>query len=449
MKLFFTLLTTLFFSNNLLAQKWQEPLDKIISNVEADAELKHGIISLCIMDANTGEVVYMHNAEQGLPTASTQKVITSIAAFEALGSKFKYETKFYKTKNGIHIQGSYDPTLGSHRYQSTNPENLLEIINKKLGTVPSNYKVTGNTNIYSGNGISDGWIYEDLGNYYGAACNKINWKENQYDATIVANNNETIIKNCKPFWVSKYYKFINRITVSAKEEGDNTCLYNSPFTNIVIAKGTIGKELPSLEVSGSIDGAQYFCGSLQTAIQEITNNEKIWMITEQQKPSGELFHTHTSPALDSIIFWFLKKSINLYGESLLRTIAEKQSKNDSYENGIVYIHTLCKKLNIDTAAVHLFDGCGLSPQNRITTKALSTFLQYAYKKDYFKALYNGLPIINNLSMKSGSIHGTRAYAGYVNSSDNNAYTFAIVAHNYDGSGKAMQAKLWKILDVLK
>ena len=34
-----------------------------------------------------------------------------------------------------------------------------------------------------------------------------------------------------------------------------------------------------------------------------------------------VIYTHYSPSLDSIIYWFLKKSINLYGEALVKTFA--------------------------------------------------------------------------------------------------------------------------------
>ena len=29
--------------------------------------------------------------------------------------------------------------------------------------------------------IPDGWIWQDIGNYYGAGANGINWRENQFD----------------------------------------------------------------------------------------------------------------------------------------------------------------------------------------------------------------------------------------------------------------------------
>ena len=32
--------------------------------------------------------------------------------------------------------------------------------------------------------LLDGWIWEDIGNYYGAGVSGLNWHENQYDRKI-------------------------------------------------------------------------------------------------------------------------------------------------------------------------------------------------------------------------------------------------------------------------
>ena len=50
----------------------------------------------------------------------------------------------------------------------------------------------------------------------------------------------------------------------------------------------------------------------RTSLQYAADHEKI--------PSPEkILDTHFSPALDSIIYWLLQKSINLYGEALVKT----------------------------------------------------------------------------------------------------------------------------------
>jgi D-alanyl-D-alanine carboxypeptidase/D-alanyl-D-alanine-endopeptidase (penicillin-binding protein 4) len=454
------LLITIFsiIATNTFSQKWLEPMQVAISKLEKDANMQHGIISFTVMDANTGEIVFEKNSELGLPTASTQKVITAICAYELLGANYQYETKFYvnAAKNCLQIEGSYDPTLGSWRYASTKPEPIVDSIIKGLAKFGGNTKPFGlihNNKPSDKNKISDGWIYEDLANYYGAECSPFNWRENKFEAifTPTTIGQKAKFENVFPPFIGSSVNIINTIITAKDGMGDNTCAYNIPQNNKFIyynykLAGELGLDVPKLEAGISIDGITYICAEL------MNTKNKYYLDNHYQtiKNSKEyLIYKHRSPTLDSINYWFLKKSINLYGESLLRTMAMKKFGDADYEKGIQYIHSICKQLKLDSHSVHIFDGCGLSPQNRVTTKALATFMQYARGKDYYQHFYNCLPIINDISMKSGSIHGARAYTGYINSSDEHVYTFAIAVNNYDGSGKEMQTKLWKLLDVLK
>src|SRR5687768_18404283 len=108
------------------AQSLTQKLQKAFQQFESDAQLKHAISSLYVIDANTGEVVFDKNSQIGLAPASTQKIITSVTAFELLGKDFRYKTNLgyfedaYQDKySELHffVFGSGDPTLGSWRYK--------------------------------------------------------------------------------------------------------------------------------------------------------------------------------------------------------------------------------------------------------------------------------------------------------------------------------------------
>src|SRR5687768_7835273 len=116
-----------------MAQPVATKLANAIKHVEADAQVRHGIISLYVADAQTGKSVYEHNAQIGMAPASTQKIFTSAAAFELLGSTYRYRTVVGydgKIENGVlngnlHINGYGDPTLGSWRWSDTKEEVVL------------------------------------------------------------------------------------------------------------------------------------------------------------------------------------------------------------------------------------------------------------------------------------------------------------------------------------
>jgi len=163
----------------------------------------------------------------------------------------------------------------------------------------------------------------------------------------------------------------------------------------------------------------------------------------------KIFASVTSPTLDSINYWFLRRSINLYGEALVKTIAHEKTGFASTEKGVDLVKDFWSKQGIDKAAINIIDGSGLSPQNRVTTNALVKVLQYAKTRPWYNSFYLSLPTYNGMKMKSGSIGGARSFAGYHIGKDGKEYIFAIIVNNYDGSATAMVRKMYQVLDMLK
>ena len=185
-----------------------------------------------------------------------------------------------------------------------------------------------------------------------------------------------------------------------------------------------------------------FMGESRNAIFYFSVNEKIPL-------ASKTLLTLSSPSLDSINYWFLQKSINLYGEAFVKTIAYEKTGFGSTDTGINIIKNFWSKNGIERSALNIIDGSGLSPANRVTTNALVTVMQYAKKQNWYSSFYNALPLQNGIKMKSGYIGGVRSYTGYLKSKTGVEYTFSFIINNYDGSPGAVREKMWKLLDILK
>src|SRR5262245_33339215 len=91
----FSIYALLFFFNDgkyLQAQDIQAKLENAYKIFESDEQLRHAIHSFYVIDTKTGEVLFDRNSQVGLAPASTQKIITSVTAFELLGKDFRYKT---------------------------------------------------------------------------------------------------------------------------------------------------------------------------------------------------------------------------------------------------------------------------------------------------------------------------------------------------------------------
>ena len=434
-----------------------------------DEQLRHAIVSLYVTDTE-GNEVFSLNTEYGLAAASTQKIFTSAAALSILGEKFNYETHIGYTGtiekgslNGdLIIKGYGDPTLGSSRYKKTNPDSILNFLVHTLNHAGIK-KINGNIFLddaaFGYQPLPGGYVWEDIGNYYGAGTWALNWRENQYDLILKAGANEgdtsTVLRTEPDLQVDAFYNFITTAHVGS---GDNTILYLAPYGTSGFGEGTIPRGINQFKVSGAF---AYPADQLKAELNSCLQKNRIEIsgdivtgatFMRQQKPlpvAKQTLANYTSPALDSVVFWFLQRSINLYGEALLKTIAYHEDSVGTTTEGIAVLKKFWQQNGIDSSLIHILDGSGLSPQNRVTTTALVKALLYARKQSWFQTFYNALPVNNDMKLKSGSIGGVRAFAGYHTALNGKKYVVAIIVNNYDDSMGSVTPKIFKLLDALK
>jgi serine-type D-Ala-D-Ala carboxypeptidase/endopeptidase (penicillin-binding protein 4) len=449
-------------------QSVNEKLALAIRQLEVDAQMHHAIISLSVYDSKTDTAIYEHNEQLGLAPASTQKIFTSCAAFDLLGKNYRYKTeisyKYFKpvpSRSYFVIKPSGDPTFGSSRFDSAKAVTILKNIitalkEKKITPVSPQYVVLDSA--YGTNTVPGGWIWEDIGNYYGASAQSLNWLENQYDIVLKSgkrSGDKVAAVTTKPPGLSEGLKV--NVKSAGKGSGDNSTVFLNYGSVPPMIDGTIPVDEDSFAVGASMPDPQ------DIFTQQLNNNMKAAGITmfygfDNHPPlltlPDSLFdyielYKHVSPPLDSINYWFLKKSINLYGEALIKTMAVEKSGFGSTEKGVELLKDFWSDLGIEKSALNISDGSGLSPQNRVTAEALVKALQYAKTRPWFKSFYYALPEHNDMKMKSGSINGVRAYAGYHKATNGIEYTYAFIINNYDGKAADVVKKMYKLLDNLK
>ncbi|ANH84001.1 D-alanyl-D-alanine carboxypeptidase/D-alanyl-D-alanine-endopeptidase [Niabella ginsenosidivorans] len=424
----------------------------------ADAQLSHALVSLYVINAKTGAVVFDQNSSMGMATASTEKIITAATAFDILGKDFKYETRFgiVNTPRGksLYIDPSGDPTLASWRWDDTKAPVFLSKLKAAIQQtgVKELHSVIIYTGLWGDETIPDGWIWEDLGNYYGAGAQALNWRENQFDLILRsgAEGSPVSIVKTDPYLYD--YAITSKATAGSKTSDDNTNLYYPSMGNKKgILTGTIPAEKKGFVISGSIyDPANQFVKTVISNLKGTVSfaSDKI-TVTAKEEKNVNWFFTNASPDLSKIIYWFLRKSVNLYGEALLKTVGLKQKGQATTDNGIDAEKEYWKDKGVDPEELHLYDGSGLSPQNRITTKAQVTILKYAQQQPWFADYYEAFPVYNDMKMKSGTINRVKGFSGYQQSKDGDQYIFSMLVNNYSGSQYALIRKMYKVLDELK
>ncbi|WP_266204923.1 D-alanyl-D-alanine carboxypeptidase/D-alanyl-D-alanine endopeptidase [Pontibacter kalidii] len=441
------------------SQAVPQKLAAAYSKFEQDPQLQNAIASLYITDAKTGEVIFDRNSRIGLAPASTMKVITSISAYELLGRDFRYETKFAyrknKGNNELVILPSGDPTFGSWRWAETKEDQVLAGLTKSLQrTGIKSYKhVTVANEGWNDETVPDGWMWQDIANYYGAGPAKLNWRENQYDVILRSGTSigdpVAIVKTVPEL---NGYGLRSELTSAAAGTGDNAYIYFPLSAPSATIRGTIPVNESSFKISGAMpSAARQFVSTLSDTLQTLgIKLPKQPVEHNAPLPNGyTVFHTVTSPPLDSIIYWFNRKSINLYGEALVKTIAYKHTSDSQTGNGLKEIRTFWKQRGVPETELSMVDGSGLSPLNRVTTHAQVQLLQHAQSQPWYNGFYASLPVFNGMKMKSGTIRGVKGFCGYHQGKDGKEYVFSFIVNNYNGSASALVKKMYQVLDELK
>ena len=441
----------------LNAQSAKEKLLEAYRQFKSNSQLRHAISSLYVKKKKTGEVVFDKNSQIGLAPASTQKIITAVTAFELLGKDYRYKTELGYSgkieneilKGNLYIVGYGDPTLGSWRFSTTRDTILLNkwsgiVHHLKIKEIEGD--IVGGDDKFETQTTPGGWLWEDIGNYYGGGVSALNWHENQYDLKLSPGKKEgdsVEIIGTYPYPESEYISFINELRTGPKGSGDNGYIYLAPYSSTGFVRGTIPLGENPFIISGSLSmpsrcpvdflGDRIKQGGITISGNWPSTNIEYLMEHRKQSYPDKILDTHYSPPLDSIIYWFLQKSINLYGEALVKTFAYEKKGFGATDTGVVIVKDFWKQKGLDENELNIYDGSGLSPLNRVTTHAQVEILKYAKQRPWFPYFFNALPEYNGMKMKSGSISDVKGFCGYHTSGDGTPYIFSFLVNNYSGS----------------
>lgn len=447
------LISQFYFSQNIV-----QSLDRATKKLLSSSPAYSANLSFYVADEN-GDFIYEHDGNKGLSTASTQKIFTAAAALETLGKDFQYRTTVSysgsvasgKLSGDLIVWSSGDPTLGSWRYDGYKPDDFK----RKFVNALKNHGITVITgdlilddSYFDFQTVPGGWPWNDIGNYYGAGVWGLNWRENQFDLQM--SNGEIKKVNIDLPQV----KWVNDVKTGGSS--DQSLIFTAPNSTVAYISGTLPSKV--MTVSGSTPNPPL---SLGAEIKDWLKESGIQFLgeiksTSQQRINGDdspntsknnLLLEYKSPTLDKIIYWFLRKSVNFYGETLIKTLGKEKKNEGSFDAGISYLKSFWTAKGIKSTMINFADGSGLSPQNYVSARAEVQALLWSKNQSWFSSFYEGFPTQNGMKMKSGTMKNTKSFAGYHTANNGKKYIFAIIINNYQGG--SISNALFTVLNELK
>ncbi|WP_164977386.1 D-alanyl-D-alanine carboxypeptidase/D-alanyl-D-alanine endopeptidase [Ancylomarina salipaludis] len=428
---------------------------------------KSASIGIEIRDLKTGEILAAHNSEKSLTPASTQKLLTTAAALEILGSDFQFQTEVLITgrinKDGILmgnllIRGSGDPSLAS-KYFPENNRFISSIYNelKKNGIHQINGKLIVDASYYKSS-VPRTWIWEDIGNYYGAIPHTISYKDNTYTLHFESKEAGQLTKITKVDSKQSGMTFSNEV-MSSTINKDRAYIFGGPTDSHRLIDGTIPQNRTDFKVKGAVSRPELV---LLSDLSKVLQAGGI-QIKEQdfKTKTQKTLLKFKSPPLSEIVALTNQKSINLFADHLLFQIGITQKKEGNWQSGISALKEFWQSKGLDSSSLFLFDGSGLSHFNAISARALNQVLVHMNRSENATSFFNSLPIAGqngtlksfgkqsdlagNFMAKTGSMTGVRSYSGILKRQNGTQLAISLIINNYSCCTQLLNEELKTLL----
>ena len=461
--------------------KLKAEIDKLTKN-SFMTKAKWGI---CVLTADSGKTVVELNSDTGLIPASTMKAINTAASLSMLGKDYTFKTYLMydgdiDTSGVLHgnifIKGGGDPTLGSPRIDTMNdikyllPDWLQRI--QKLGIKKIEGSVIADASIFDDTIAPPSWLYGDLGNYYGTGSSGLNFHENSFIITLQSGKYykaKAKVKELNP--PIPYIKIDNNVLTGTKYTADDTWTFGGPYDNTRMIKGWIPYNKKEYILRSSLPDPSFYCAyALYKILKDsgivITDScTTIKMLADSGRlkkfQSFTVFHSISSPPLDTIIYHTNQRSINAYAETILKILAYEKTGKGTTSVGTRIVTDFWRSKGVDLTGFKMIDGSGLSPDDRVSPRQLASIMRAFMSDSLYDVFYQTLPLAgrsgtistifkgtiaeNNLRAKSGYMRGIRSYTGYVTNKNNHLLTFGIIVNGHTASAEKIRSLLEKIM----
>jgi D-alanyl-D-alanine carboxypeptidase/D-alanyl-D-alanine-endopeptidase (penicillin-binding protein 4) len=363
-------------------------------------------VGVVVADLASGRVLFARAATTPATPASSAKVATAVAALSVLGPAARFTTRVVRgpAPGSIVLVGGGDPTLAAGRVPASDyprPATLASLARQTARWLRAHgqrsVRLGYDVSLFSGPLTAPGWT-----------------------TSYVTTGNVTPITSLE---VDQ-----GRLTRSGKpEDADNPVNFRPR----------------SFTPAG--DAAASFASFLRAQRIRVLGRVSATTAPPRAAPIASV----RSPYLPAIVGWMLRESNNVIAENLARQVALRAGRPASFAAAAAAVTAAAARLGIGHG-IHLVDGSGLSPQDRITPLALAGLVRVAGggRQAALRAAITGMPVagfsgtlapgqsvfgnfgpaaLGMVQAKTGNLTRVVSLAGIVSDADGRLLAFAFMA----------------------
>ena len=353
-----------------------------------------------VVDPGTGRVLFARGASGLLQPASTTKLVTAAAALDVLGPSARLRTRVLAgaSPGSIVLVGGGDPTLAAGPVPASDypqPATLKQLAAATARALRAHgrrsARVSYDASLYSGPPLAPGW-----------------------PEAYITTGNVTAIT---PLEVDQ-----GRLTPGgAPQDADDPGNFRPRSAD------------PAAQAASAFAA---FLGA---------DGIRVSGQAGQQKAArhAAMLAAVSSPPLSAIVGWMLRESNNVIAENLARQVALRERRPASFSGAAAAVTAVARRLGA-AGGIHLVDGSGLSPQDRIAPAVLAHLVSVAAvgAQGRLRAAITGMPVAGfsgTLAPGQSVFSGFTARSrGLVRAKTGNLSSVATLAGLvYDASGRVL------------
>ncbi|HEF8783797.1 TPA: serine-type D-Ala-D-Ala carboxypeptidase [Providencia alcalifaciens] len=390
-----------------------------------------------------------YNAQQMALPASTQKVVTALAALLQLGPDYRFVTNFEtngklnnNTLSGdLVIRFSGDPTLT--RQQIRNMVNAL----KQIGI----HKVEGDLIVdisaFASHDKAPGWVWNDMTQCFSAPPAAAIIDRNCFSVSLYPSDKagEMAYIKTASFYPVNMFSEVKTLAKGSPEARYCELDVVPGELNRYTLTGCLTQRSEPLPLAFAVQNGASYSGAIVKNELQVAGIELSGAVKKRTQPTPQsqvLVKTESKP-LHDLLKIMLKKSDNMIADTVFRTIGrDYYGVPGTWRSGSDAVRQVLKqKAGIDLGNTVMVDGSGLSRHNLITPATMMQVLQFIAKNDQQLDYISMLPLAGHdgtlryrggldeagvngkVSAKTGALQGVYNLAGFITTASGEKVAF--------------------------